>query len=180
MDIITVDKSQSFFSIPGLVSNKGYKIKVRYSNATGSIVGPWSYPPVNVSITGKSEPSNMDPPPIDVYLDDKYVYISPKNLDLLKNSDFKTYEYRVYRNSDLGDFWNLGTNLPDIKTVQSRGASRINLTEFSLGTNINPTPIISFAGVQYRIACRALDTNNNYSKTSTLTTIVLTHIGAGT
>jgi hypothetical protein len=179
MDIITVDKSQSFFSIPGLVSNKGYKIKVRYSNSTGSIVGPWSYPPVNVSITGKSEPSSIEPPLIDILLDDHYIYITPKNYSVLDNPDFKTFEYRVYRNPGSGDFWQLGTGLTDIKTVQSRGASRINLIEFDLGTGQNPKPRITFAGVQYRVACRTVDTNNNYSKISTLGVVTVTHIGAG-
>jgi hypothetical protein len=174
--VITVDKSESAFTVPGLISSKGYKLKVRYSNATGSIVGPWSYPPVTVSITGKSESNFMEPPPIDVLLDDHYIYITPQNLDLLENSDFKAYEYRVYRNPGSGDFWELGTGLIDIKSVQSRGPSRINLIEYDLGTGIAPTPRLSFAGVQYRIACRTVDTNNNYSLTSSLGVVTVTHI----
>jgi len=174
--VMTVDKSQSAFTIPGLISSNGYKIKVRYSNATGSIVGPWSYPPVTVSITGKSGPSYMEPPPIDVLLDDHYIYITPQNFDLLDNSDFKAYEYRVYRNPGGGDFWELGSALIDIKSVQSRGPGRINLIEYDLGTGISPTPRLSFAGVQYRVACRTVDTNNNYSLTSSLGVVTVTHI----
>jgi len=174
--VMTVDKSQSAFSIPGLISNSGYKIKVRYSNATGSIVGPWSYPPTTVSITGKSGLSYMEPPPIDVLLDDHYIYITPQNFDLLSNSDFKAYEYRVYRNPGSGDFWELGSGLIDIKSVQSRGPGRINIIDYDLGTGINPTPRLSFTGVQYRIACRTVDTNNNYSITSSLGVVIVTHI----
>ena len=174
--VMTVDKSQSAFTIPGLISSKGYKIKVRYSNATGSIVGPWSYPPVTVSITGKTGQSYLEPPAIDVLLDDHYIYVTPQNFDLLNNSDFKTFEYRVYRNPGSGDFWELGSGLDDIKTVQTRGPGRINLIEFNLGTGINPTPRITYTGVQYRVACRSVDTNNNYSRTSSLGVVTVTHI----
>jgi len=174
--VITVDKSESAFTLPGLISSKGYKIKVRYSNATGSIVGPWSYPPFTVSITGKSGGSYLEPPPIDVLLDDHYIYVTPQNLDLLENSDFKTFEYRVYRNPGSGDFWNLGSGLEDIKTVQSRGPGRINIIEFSLGTIQSPTPRITYSGIQYRVACRSVDTNNNYSLTSSLGVVTVTHI----
>jgi hypothetical protein len=176
--VIVVDKSQSSFSIPGLISTKGYKIKVRYSNATGSITGPWSYPPVTVSITGKSGAGSntIEPPLIDVYLDDHYIYANPLSFELLNNSDFKTFEYRVYRNPGSGDFWQLGTGLTDIKSVQTRGPGRINIMEFDLGSGVDPKPRLSFAGVQYRVACRTVDTNNNYSLTSSLGVVIVTHI----
>jgi len=174
--VMTVDKSQSAFTVPGLISSTGYKLKTRYSNATGSIVGPWSYPPVTVSITGKTGGNYLEPPIVDVLLDDHYIYVTPQNFDLLENSDFKTFEYRVYRNPGTGDFWELGSGLDDIKTVQSRGPGRINLIEFSLGTGINPTPRLTYTGVQYRVACRTVDTNNNYSRTSSLGVVTVTHI----
>jgi hypothetical protein len=177
---VTVDKAASGgIEIRGLVAGKGYKFRARYTNNMGTIRGPWSSPPFNAVVVGKTTSSLTTVPDIQITLDDYYLMISPVDLNILQEPTFKTFEYRVYRNSGSGDFWELGTSLPDIKTVQSRGASKINLTDFDLGTGINSTPRLTFAGVQYRVACRTLDTNNNYSKTSTLATVILTHIGAG-
>jgi hypothetical protein len=80
---------------------------------------------------------------------------------------FKFYEYRVYRNSGTGDFWDI---VPDdtnqIKTIKVNSVAELNLLEF---TGIR----ISESGVKYRIACRTVDIHDNYSDTSALTSILI-------
>jgi hypothetical protein len=57
----------------------------------------------------------------------------------------------------------------NIKVVQSQGEARFNLLDM-------PLPRISQVGINYRIACRALDNSNNYSATSAFGAIVVTTI----
>jgi hypothetical protein len=112
--------------------------------------------------------NSLVPPNITVDLDSYYLVITPSDSTVSKDDTFKTFEFRVYKSSGstTQDFWDLGTTLSTIKFVQSRSASRVDLRTFD-------QPRISEAGVQYRIACRVLDTNNNYSSTSTLTSFTL-------
>jgi hypothetical protein len=167
---IIVDKGAGGgIEIRGLVAGKGYKFRARYLNNVGTIRGPWSTPPFNAVVVGKRT-NNLITPSISVALSNHYLIISPSNLAVSQEDTFNTFEYRVFKSTGTtGDFWDLGTNLSTIKSVQSRGASRIDLLDF-------PTPRISQAGIQYRVACRILDTNNNYSSSSTLTSITITTI----
>jgi hypothetical protein len=165
---IIVDKTASAgIESRGLVSGKGYKFRARYLNNTGTIRGPWSTPPFNAVVVGKRT-NSLVPPAITVDLDGYWLVITPSDSTVAKDDIFSTFEYRAYKSSGstTQDFWDLGTTLSTIKFVQSRGASRIDLRTFD-------QPRISEAGVQYRIACRVLDTNNNYSSTSTLTSFTL-------
>jgi hypothetical protein len=165
---VIVDKGASGgIEIRGLVASKGYKFRARYSNNTGTIRGPWSDPPFTAVVVGKRT-NSLVPPAITVDLDGYWLVITPSDSTVAKDDIFSTFEYRAYKSSGstTQDFWDLGTNLSSIKFVQSRSASRIDLRTFD-------QPRISEAGVQYRIACRVLDTNNNYSSTSTLTSFTL-------
>jgi hypothetical protein len=112
--------------------------------------------------------NSLVPPAITVELDDYWLVITPSDSTVSKDDTFKTFEYRAYKSSGTAteDFWDLGTTLSTVKFVQSRSASRIDLRTFD-------QPRVSEAGVQYRIACRVLDTNNNYSSTSTLNSFTL-------
>jgi len=165
---ITVDKTASAgVEIRGLVSEQPYKFRARYLNNLGTVRGPWSDPPFTAVVVGKRT-NSLVPPNITVDLDGYYLVITPSDSTVSKDDTFKTFEYRAYKSSGntAQDFWDLGTTLSTIKFVQSRSASRIDLRTFD-------QPRISEAGVQYRIACRVLDTNNNYSSTSTLTSFTL-------
>ena len=166
---IVVDKAAGGgIAVQGLVAGKGYKFRARYLNNVGTIRGPWSSPPYNVTVTGKTT-NNLTSPAITVSLDDHYLVISPTSTAVSQDNAFNTFEYRVYQSTGTGDFWALSTTLNPIKFVQSRSAGRIDLLDF-------PTPRISQAGITYRVACRVLDTNNNYSSTSTLTSITIATI----
>jgi len=165
---ITVDKTASAgVEIRGLVSGQPYKFRARYLNNLGTIRGPWSDPPFTAVVVGKRT-NNLVPPAITVELDNYWLVITPSDSTVAKDDTFNTFEYRAYKSSGTitDDFWDLGTTLNTIKFVQSRSASRIDLRIFD-------QPRISEAGIQYRIACRVLDTNNNYSSTSTLTSFIL-------
>jgi hypothetical protein len=80
---------------------------------------------------------------------------------------FKHYEYRVYRDTGTADFWNI---VPDatnqIKVITSTGATRQNLLDFT-------TPRLSEAGIKYRVACRVVDIQDNYSSTSALASLII-------
>lgn len=165
---IIVDKTASGgIEIRGLISGQPYKFRARYLSSLGTIRGPWSSPPFTAVVVGKRT-NSLVPPDITVELDDYWLVITPSDSTVSKDDTFKTFEYRVYKSSGTTteDFWDLGTSLSSIKFVQSRSASRIDLRTFD-------QPRISEAGVQYRIACRVLDTNNNYSGTTTLNSFTL-------
>jgi hypothetical protein len=165
---IIVDKSAGGgIEIQGLVAGNGYKFRARYLNNLGTIRGPWSAPPFNAVVVGKVT-NNLVPSAITVELDDYYLVIIPSDSTVINDDNFKTFEYRVYKNSGstTQDFWDLGTSLSTIKFIQSRGVGRIDLRTFD-------QPKISEAGVQYRVACKAVDNNNNYSVLSTLNYFIL-------
>ena len=165
---LIVDKTASAgIEIRGLVSGQPYKFRARYLNNLGTIRGPWSSPPFTAVVVGKKT-NNLVPPAITVELDDYWLVITPSDNGVQNDQDFKTFEYRAYKSSGTAteDFWDLGTSLSTIKFVQSRSASRIDLRTFD-------QPRISETGVQYRIGCRVLDNNNNYSSTTTLNSFIL-------
>ena len=163
LNLITVDKSQGGFEVKGLKSLSGYKFRVRYANAEGTICGPWS-DTTFVTIEGKVI-NTLDTPNIVVTLEDHYLVITPQNFNTNNIANFKTYEYRVYKDAGTGDFWDT-VSATLIKSIQSRGVGRIDLLSF-------PTPRLSDAGVQYRVACRTIDNNNNISTTSILSSFIL-------
>jgi len=226
-----VTKEQSSITIFGLSSGQVYKIRVRYTNSIGSVVGPWSDTKI-IAIEGRSI-TLLSSPELTVDLTSHYLVILPTTsftstgssingttltignlstgvpkvgmlviapgilpntyiisgsgsvwqvdksqtlastaLDgLLNNTDpsFKEYEFRVYKNSGSGDFWNLDTVKYNIKTVRNPIGGIFDLKEF-------PTPRISSTGIAYRVACRAVDKNDNYSTSSALGNIVITTI----
>jgi len=224
-------KEQSSLTITGLIAGQVYKIRARYINSIGSIVGPWSDIKI-IAIEGKSI-TLLKSPELTVDLSNHYIVVLPSisftstsssisgttltignlssgtpkvgmlligngilpntyivsgsgnswqvdktqtissiSIDGVLNStdpSFKEYEFRLYKNSGSGDFWNLDVTKYGIKTVKNTTVGVFNLKEF-------PTPRISSTGIAYRIACRAIDKNDNYSSISTLGTITITTI----
>jgi len=86
-----------------------------------------------------------------------------------KPSNFKTYEYRFYKDTGVEDFWDLDRTTNGIIAIQSLDSARLSLLDV-------PQPRMSTAGITYRVACRVLDNNGNYSTESALGTYVLTTI----
>jgi hypothetical protein len=161
-----IDKSAGSLSLTGLKTLTIYKIRARYTNATGSISGPWSAIFYTTS-TGKVDNDYIVESLI-VELEDIFITAVPATT-LDKPANFKTFEYRLYKDTGNEDFWELDTVANNILVVQTTDVARFNLLDV-------PQPRISDAGVTYRVACRALDNNNNYSAESALGTIVIATI----
>ncbi len=161
-----LDKSTGSLSLTGLKTLTIYKIRARYINATGSISGPWS-PIFYTTSTGKVDNDYIVDSLI-VELEDIFITAIPATT-LDKPADFKTFEYRLYKDTGNEDFWELDPATNGILVVQTTDVARFNLLNV-------PQPRISTAGITYRVACRALDNNNNYSAQSALGTIVIATI----
>ena len=164
--VYEVDKSAGSVTISALKTSTIYKLRARYVNATGTVSGPWSdiYYATN---NGKTDNVSIVTA-IDVVLDGIHLVATVAGVTD-KPSNFKTYEYRFYKDTGVEDFWDLDPTTNGIITIQSMASARLNLTEV-------PPPRMSTAGITYRVACRVLDTNGNYSTESALGTYVLTTI----
>ena len=162
--IYNIDKSAGSLSIPGLKTLTIYKIRARYTNATGTVSGPWSNTFYTTS-EGKTQSGSIAPQ-LTIDLDKTDIVVTPNTA--LKTTDFATYEYRLYKDTGVEDFWEIVPNpaTNNITVIQSVGVARFDLRK-------QPRPRLSAAGVTYRVACRAQDKQGNYSTISTLGTIVI-------
>ena len=163
-DSYIVNKESGSVIVKNLITGKSYKVRVRYTNADGTLTGPWSDPlfvVANGRSTNTSGISSMTAKRSRRFLNIvPYVAIKP--------NDFKYFEVRVFKDPGTGDFWD--NTSTDIKKVTFTGTTSIDLKEF-------PTPRLSDApGTQYRVACRVVDNAGNYSSTSSLLTVLLTKI----
>lgn len=160
--IYVTNKEASSFTFTGLISDEAYKIRVRYTDATGKIAGPWSETFTFLN-DGKNS-SEAIAPALTMDLDRTFIVAKPAIVT--QESNFLTYEYRLYKDTGSSDFWELDTTTNNIKIIRSTEEARFDLRD-------QPAPRISAAGVTYRVACRTVDRTNNYSNTSTLGTIVV-------
>lgn len=157
-----VNKEASSYTFTGLTSGLKYKVRARYLGNTNEISGPWS---TSLAFTNDGKNKNFNIPPVlSVDLENTYIVIDPTILDQPK--DFKAYAYRLYKDTGTTDLWD---TTPIIPEVQSQGQGRLDLLSVTL-------PRMSEAGVNYRIACRVLDKTNNYSETSSYTSILIRNI----
>jgi hypothetical protein len=161
-----IDKSAGSLTVTGLKTLTIYKIRARYTNATGSISGPWS-PIFYTTSTGKVD-NTYTVQTLILDLDTTFVTAVPAT-DLNKPPNFKTFEYRLYKDTGTEDFWELDVISNNIQVIQTPDRARFDLLKM-------PLPRISETGITYRVACRALDNNNNYSPESALGTIVIATI----
>lgn len=165
--VYSIDKSVGSLTVSGLKTLTIYKLRARYINSTGSVSGPWSEIYYTTS-EGKTT-NTYTVQQISVDLEGTYIVAKPPQ-DFEKPADFKVYEYRLYKDSGIEDFWGIAPTVENnIKVVQSQGEARFNLLDM-------PLPRLSEVGENYRIACRALDNSNNYSATSAFGAIVVTTI----
>ena len=156
------NKDSSSISVQQLTSGIIYKTRARYTNTSGNIVGPWSetfwFTNAGKTISGSIAPL------LSLDLEGTFVVVKPNAA--LQTSDFDTYEYRLFKDTGVEDFWELDLTTNNIKVKKEKGDARFDLRE-------QPRPRLSAAGVTYRVACRALDKQGNYSTESTLGTIVV-------
>ena len=155
-------KDSSSITVQQLVSGLLYKARARYTNTSGNIVGPWSetfwFTNAGKTLTGSIAPL------LTLDLEGTFVVVKPNTA--LQTPDFDTYEYRLFKDTGVEDFWELDLTTNNIKVKKEKGDARFDLRE-------QPRPRLSAAGVTYRVACRALDKQGNYSTESTLGTIVV-------
>ena len=162
-NVYKTNKEVGSFIIYGLKTLTMYKFRARYTNATGTIVGPWS-DIYYATINGKTT-NNFAVDSLTMDLDSTFITATPSST-ANKPSNFKTYEFRLYKDTGTEDFWELDTVANNILVMQDLSVGRFNLLDL-------PLPRISTEGITYRVACRAIDNNNNYSTSSALGTIVI-------
>lgn len=156
---IYVNYLANSIEIPNVMSTESYKLRLRYCAKDGR-TGPWTGWSVH-SVSGKmNNPNNVTS--ISVKRTGRYLNVIP-SMTIIPD-DFKHYEVRVYKDAGSGDFWS--STDPKIKKVTTTSIASIDLKDFDEHR-------ISASGINYRIACRVVDSVGNYSNTSMLTNIVL-------
>ena len=145
-------KDASSISVLQLSSTIIYKTRARYTNNSGTIVGPWSdiYWFVN---DGKTTNFGVSPT-LAIDLEKTYIVVDPIIID--QQTDIKAYAYRLYKSTVTTDLWN---TTPVIPEVQSQGQGRLDLEKVAI-------PRISEAGIDYKVECRTLDQTGIYSAIS--------------
>lgn len=161
--IYSIDKSAGSLSVTGLKTLTIYKVRARYTNSSGTVSGPWSETYYTTS-TGKID-NNYIVPTVELDLENTYIVANATTGAGLPVDSF-VYEYRLYKDTGTEDFWELDTQTNNILVTKSSGQGRFDLLNM-------PLPRISATGITYRVACRTLDRNNNYSANSALGTIVV-------
>lgn len=159
-------KESGNITFMGLETAQMYKVRARYANNGGNIFGSWST--AEYFVAG---PSGLQPatPTLLMDLEDTYI-VAKVPQTFVKSADFQIFEYRIYKDTGVEDFWGIipdGTN--NIKVIQTTAEARFNLLDM-------PTPRISQQGITYRVACRAINRNGEYSTQSALGTLVVTTI----
>jgi hypothetical protein len=159
----TEDYNVGSIYISNVVKGQVYKIKLRYVSSDGR-TGLWSD---EVTHTVGQFKNYLTVDSVSVDLNTHFLIMTPVSNTAINPALFKFYEYRIYKDSGTGDFWNI---VPDdtnqIKVVKANSVGQLSLLEFT-GSRI------SESGVKYRIACRTVDIHDNYSDTSALTSILI-------
>jgi len=160
---IFVRKETGNYTFVGLTTDIMYKLRARYTDQSGNIYGPWT--DTVIFVAGAS---GVEPPQPEVLLDLETTYVVAKvSQNFVRQADFDVFEYRIYKDTGSEDFWELEPNSTNnIKIIRTTAEARFNLLDL-------PTPRISEAGITYRVACRAVNRNNEYSAQSALGTIVV-------
>lgn len=160
------NKETGNFTFTGLETGQMYKVRARYTNNAGTIFGAWSSVVLFVGGSSGIEPAK---PLLVMDLENTYI-VAKVPQTFVQQPDFQTFEYRLYKDTGVEDFWEI---VPDttnnIKVIRSTAEARFNLLDL-------PIPRISASGITYRVACRSVNRNNEYSAESVLGTIVVTTI----
>lgn len=164
---VTVPYAQGTVTIPGVREGVGYKIRLRYLTEDGA-GGPWTAWYNHVA-QGLIDADNLS---LTISVDrvTRFLEITPVIGDgSFIPEDFKTYEFKVYKNG--GDptenFWD--STDPLIQTKYGVGPVRFNLREFN-------QPRLSLSGVQYRIACRVIDVTDRYISSPAISSVLVTSL----
>jgi hypothetical protein len=158
-------KETGSLTINGLKAGYTYKTRVRYTNNTTSVFGPWS-DEKQFYVEGKSV-NVFSVADVSITLQGTNIIVKPIIVGT-EPPNHKTYVFRLYRttNSGSADFWTTAWDSTNMLEIQSRTQAVFNLLNLPRDTGR-----ISSTGVNYRIACRALDNTNAYSTTSAIGSI---------
>ena len=169
----TIAKTQSSYTAYGLLTDTIYKIRARYTNDIGDISGPWS--DVLFVTNNGNNTNTFGASTLYLDLDDVYLVATPTNIT--KPSDFDHWEFKIYKDTGSADFWDIEPTVTTvINGVTVQGNYIQTVTGYDSGRfdlRTQEKPIISTSGIEYRVACRAVDRNGNYSDTSTLNSILV-------
>jgi len=163
-----IEKDSSTLTVYGLITGGIYKIRARYVNNIGSIFGPWS-PEGIFNVIGKTQ-HEYNATQLQITLEGTNLIVRALTADgTIIPRDQKTFEFRLYRNSGTGDFWDdvpnftIADKTDNYLMLKSSDTVSFDLTKLPL-----PRISTTLPGIKYRIACRAIDQTNNYSATSLL------------
>jgi hypothetical protein len=157
--LFTAPVLSNSITINNIEVNKQYNIRLRYISKTGN-VGQWT-DVITHTVLGKNA-NYQTITSIGIAKSKRNLIITPISDSI--HSDFKCYEIRIWKNEGIGDFWTSTDS--KIQKFTTTNSISVDLRNFD-------TPRISHSGVQYRVACRAVDTSGNYSPTSAINTITL-------
>jgi len=162
-----IRKDANTLTITGLQSDTHYKVRARYTDDIGAIVGTWSKV-YYTYIKGKNI-NNFGPIDVAITFQGTNIIVKPI-INISEPPNHKTYVFRLYRTSASGsaDFWNTAWDSTNMLEAKSGTQAVFNLLDLPSTTNNRR---ISSSGVNYRIACRALDNTDNYSTTSAIGSI---------
>ena len=157
--IYLIGKDQSSLSVTGLKTNGSYKVRARYTSGDQKITGPWSDTYYTVNSGKNTNNFSID---TTLVMDLAGTFITATPTVLVATSDFDHYEFRMIKDTGTEDIWDYtGTTV-----MTDVAVGKFDLTK-------QTKPRISFAGISYRVACRAVDKTGNYSDVSALGTIVV-------
>ena len=174
---VTVPFLSNTVNIPNVQVGETYKIRLRYTSSDGR-AGSWSTWN-NHTVQGKVY-NYGDVSAVSVKRVGRYLEITPTfRTNVPPPADFQYFEVRVLRyqtvQGTIPDVWDSTDST--LQTITTTSVARLDLKLFPVGTNLHR---ISASGVQYVIACRALDRVGNYSNlgASAKTSITLVTIPA--
>jgi hypothetical protein len=175
--VVAVPFLSNTVNIPNVQVGETYKIRLRYISSEGR-AGSWSTWN-NHTVQGKVY-NYGDVSAVSVKRVGRYLEITPTfGANVPPPADFQYFEVRVLRyqtvQGSVPDVWDSvdGT----LQTITTTSVARLDLKLFPVGSGLHR---ISASGVQYVIACRALDRVGNYSNlgASAKTSITLVTIPA--
>ena len=145
-------KDSSSIIVQQLTTGLLYKVRARYTNNSGTIVGPWSD---TYWFTNGGKTINFAASPtLAIDLQQTYIVATPTIVNQQK--DFKAYAYRLYKSTAITDLWDTAPIIPE---VQTQGQGFLDLEKVAI-------PRISEGGIDYKVECRILDKTGNYSAAS--------------
>ena len=152
-----------------------YKIRLRYVSTEGR-VGQWSQWSIH-TVVGKLY-NYGEVASVNVKRVSRFLEITPTfGTEAPIPTDFKHYEIRILRYQtplgSLPDIWDSTDS--SLLTTTTSSVARFDLKIFPVTETIHR---LSSTGVQYVIACRAVDSVSNYSATTAITAITIVTIPA--